>query len=282
MVIPKVGEPATRPSIVQRCFSAALLLHRLPSCRRALNLTYQHNMTEVYVHIAGKNNGPYLPEEVRTRIEMGTFNANDLACHEQHPQWATIGELFPELLVKADKPGPAKKRFPWKLVGVGLVMTIWTIGVFWEGEPEKENPSSLPSSLATGPAPEKATSETEPESKAPQVASQSAETPTQSEEQREVVQPAGPTDEIIRMGIKQYNPEWSTMPLRRGQPLVSQGSRLLPAGTVVYPVKIIVKESDIVFHLFEDGFGEWMCAYNDFHAVRACKGLSPVPPDDEN
>lgn len=101
---------------------------------------------------------------------------------------------------------------------------------------------------------------------------QEAAMPAQEPVPEPPAKPEGPSDEIVQLGIKQYNSDWASSEFRRGEPLMSRnGTNLMPAGTVVYPVKISESGVDLTFYLFQDSFGDWMCAFNDLRSALPCK-----------
>ena len=67
---------------------------------------------QVYVHLAGKNHGPYSIDQLRQYVQAGNFKDDHLACYDG-TNWVKIKDV-PGLMVQAKKPKPAPQKAPQK------------------------------------------------------------------------------------------------------------------------------------------------------------------------
>lgn len=51
-------------------------------------------MTNIYIHKAGQQLGPWSEETVRLRLDAGEINGNDLAWHEGLDGWKELSSLL--------------------------------------------------------------------------------------------------------------------------------------------------------------------------------------------
>ena len=63
---------------------------------------------QVYVHLAGKNYGPYFFEQLRQYVQAGNFRDDDLACYDG-TNWVKIKDV-PGIAVEAKKPKPVQQK----------------------------------------------------------------------------------------------------------------------------------------------------------------------------
>ena len=108
---------------------------------------------QIYVHISGKNYGPYTIEQVRQYLKAGNFTGNDLACHDG-ANWIKLSQVpgiapaQPKSVAKkVEQPAkvetkPAKKLLGIKLLLVGfflaLVISLAGLTYYLLGSDEKE------------------------------------------------------------------------------------------------------------------------------------------------
>ena len=63
---------------------------------------------QVYVHLAGKNYGPYFLEQLRQYVQAGNFRNDDLACYDG-TNWVKIKDV-PGFALEAKKPKPVQQK----------------------------------------------------------------------------------------------------------------------------------------------------------------------------
>ena len=63
---------------------------------------------QVYVHLAGKNHGPYSIDQLRQYVQAGNFKDDHLACYDG-TDWVKIRDV-PGFAVEAKKPKPIQKK----------------------------------------------------------------------------------------------------------------------------------------------------------------------------
>lgn len=68
---------------------------------------------QVYVHLAGKNYGPYFLEQLRQYVQAGNFRDDDLACYDG-TNWVKIKDV-PGIAVGAKKSKPARQKAQQKV-----------------------------------------------------------------------------------------------------------------------------------------------------------------------
>ena len=68
---------------------------------------------QVYVHLAGKNHGPYSIDQLRQYVQAGNFRDDHLACYDG-TNWVKIKDV-PGLVVQAKKPKPAPQKAQQKV-----------------------------------------------------------------------------------------------------------------------------------------------------------------------
>ena len=95
---------------------------------------------QVYVHLAGKNHGPYSIDQLRQYVQAGNFRDDHLACYDG-TNWVKIKDV-PGFAVEAKKPKPvqqkAKQKAPQKtkkmrakklvIVSLGVIVALLVIG----------------------------------------------------------------------------------------------------------------------------------------------------------
>ena len=57
---------------------------------------------QIYVHISGKNYGPYSIDQLREYVSKGSFKSNSQACYDGK-NWVTISDI-PGFVKAAEKP----------------------------------------------------------------------------------------------------------------------------------------------------------------------------------
>ena len=67
---------------------------------------------QVYVHLAGKNHGPYSIDQLRQYVQAGNFRDDHLACYDG-TNWVKIKDV-PGFAVEAKKAKPAQQKAPQK------------------------------------------------------------------------------------------------------------------------------------------------------------------------
>ena len=91
---------------------------------------------QVYVHLAGKNHGPYSIDQLRQYVQAGNFRDDHLACYDG-TNWVKIKDV-PGFAVEAKKAKPAQQKAPQKtkkirtkkfiLVSLGVIVALLVIG----------------------------------------------------------------------------------------------------------------------------------------------------------
>ena len=91
---------------------------------------------QVYVHLAGKNHGPYSIDQLRQYVQAGNFTDDHLACYDG-TNWVKIKDV-PELVIQAKKAKPAQQKVPQKtkkmrtkkllVVSLGVIVALLVIG----------------------------------------------------------------------------------------------------------------------------------------------------------
>ena len=91
---------------------------------------------QVYVHLAGKNHGPYSIDQLRQYVQAGNFRDNHLACYDG-TNWVKIKDV-PGLAVEAKKAKPAQQKAPHKtkkmrtkkllVVSLGVIVALLVVG----------------------------------------------------------------------------------------------------------------------------------------------------------
>lgn len=73
---------------------------------------------QVYVHLAGKNHGPYSIDQLRQYVQAGSFKDDHLACYDG-TNWVKIRDV-PGFAVEAKKAKPVQQKSPQKNSPVGI------------------------------------------------------------------------------------------------------------------------------------------------------------------
>ena len=95
---------------------------------------------QVYVHLAGKNHGPYSIDQLRQYVQAGNFRDDHLACYDG-TNWVKIRDV-PGLVVQAKKAKPvqqkAQQKAPQKtkkmwtkkflVVSLGVIVALLVVG----------------------------------------------------------------------------------------------------------------------------------------------------------
>ena len=95
---------------------------------------------QVYVHLAGKNHGPYSIDQLRQYVQAGSFRDDHLACYDG-TNWVKIKDV-PGFVVEAKKAKPvqqkAQQKAPQKtkkmrtkkfiLVSLGVITALLIVG----------------------------------------------------------------------------------------------------------------------------------------------------------
>jgi hypothetical protein len=91
---------------------------------------------QVYVHLAGKNHGPYSIEQLRQYVQAGSFKDDHLACYDG-TNWVKIKDV-PGFAVVAKKAKPAQQKAPQKtkkmrikkllVVSLGVIVALLVVG----------------------------------------------------------------------------------------------------------------------------------------------------------
>ena len=63
---------------------------------------------QVYVHLAGKNHGPYSIDQLHQHVQAGNFRDDHLACYDG-TNWVKIKDV-PGFAVEAKKAKPAPQK----------------------------------------------------------------------------------------------------------------------------------------------------------------------------
>ena len=86
---------------------------------------------QIYVHISGKNYGPYSIDQLREYVNKGSFKSNSQACYDGK-NWVKISDI-PGFVKVAEKPKqqtvstqqkPKKKLLGIKLLIVGFFLAL--------------------------------------------------------------------------------------------------------------------------------------------------------------
>ena len=95
---------------------------------------------QVYVHLAGKNHGPYSIDTLRQYVQAGSFKDDHLACYDgtnwvkikDVPGFAVVAEKAKPVHQKAQQQAPQKtKKMRTKkfiLVSLGVIVALLVIG----------------------------------------------------------------------------------------------------------------------------------------------------------
>jgi endonuclease YncB( thermonuclease family) len=91
---------------------------------------------QVYVHLAGKNHGPYSIDQLRQYVQAGNFRDDQLACYDG-TNWVKIKDV-PGFAVEAKKAKPAQHKAPQKtkkmrtkkllVVSLGVIVALLVVG----------------------------------------------------------------------------------------------------------------------------------------------------------
>ena len=91
---------------------------------------------QVYVHLAGKNHGPYSIDQLRQYVQAGNFRDDHLACYDG-TNWVKIKDV-PGFAVEAIKAKPAQQKAPQKtknmrtkkllIVSLGVIVALLAVG----------------------------------------------------------------------------------------------------------------------------------------------------------
>ena len=107
------------------------------------SLIAEDSRSQTYVHIGGKNYGPYTVDQLRAYVKAGNFREDHPACHDGR-NWVSIREV-PNYFVQTN-PQPVKptakqkgrpvkkKRWKFLLVIVFVILLLGSIGgatIFW-------------------------------------------------------------------------------------------------------------------------------------------------------
>ena len=60
---------------------------------------------QIYVHLGGKNYGPYSIEQIRQYVQAGNFTVDQQACHDGR-NWVRISDLPGYAVTEKPKPQP--------------------------------------------------------------------------------------------------------------------------------------------------------------------------------
>jgi endonuclease YncB( thermonuclease family) len=91
---------------------------------------------QVYVHLAGKNHGPYSIDQLRQYVQAGNFRDDHLACYDG-TNWVKIKDV-PGFAVVAKKAKPVQQKAPHKtkkmrtkkllVVSLGVIVALLVVG----------------------------------------------------------------------------------------------------------------------------------------------------------
>ena len=91
---------------------------------------------QVYVHLAGKNHGPYSIDQLRQYVQAGNFRDDHLACYDG-TNWVKIKDV-PGFAAEAKKAKPAQQKAPQKtkkmrtkkllVVSLGVILALLVVG----------------------------------------------------------------------------------------------------------------------------------------------------------
>ena len=91
---------------------------------------------QVYVHLAGKNHGPYSIDQLRQYVQAGNFRDDHLACYDG-TNWVKIKDV-PGFAVVYKKPQSAQQKAPQKtkkmrtkkllVVSIGVILALLVVG----------------------------------------------------------------------------------------------------------------------------------------------------------
>jgi len=95
---------------------------------------------QVYVHLTGKNHGPYSIDQLRQYVQAGNFRDDHLACYDG-TNWVKIKDV-PGFAVVAKKPKPAPQKAQQKapqktkkmrtkkllVVSLGVIVALLVVG----------------------------------------------------------------------------------------------------------------------------------------------------------
>ena len=91
---------------------------------------------QVYVHLAGKNHGPYSIDQLRQYVQGGSFRDDHLACYDG-TNWVKIKDV-PGFAVVAKKAKPVQQKAPQKtkkmrtkkflIVSLGVIVALLVVG----------------------------------------------------------------------------------------------------------------------------------------------------------
>ena len=90
---------------------------------------------QVYVHLAGKNHGPYSIDQLRQYVQAGNFKDDNLACYDG-TNWVKIKDV-PGFAVEAKKAKPVQQKAPQKtkkmrtkkllVVSLGVIVALLVV-----------------------------------------------------------------------------------------------------------------------------------------------------------
>ena len=95
---------------------------------------------QVYVHLAGKNHGPYSIDQLRQYVQAGSFRDDHLACYDgtnwvkikDVPGFAVVAKKAKPVQQKAQQKAPQKtKKMRTKkllVVSVGVIVSLLVVG----------------------------------------------------------------------------------------------------------------------------------------------------------
>ena len=96
---------------------------------------------QIYVHLAGKNHGPYSIDQLRQYVQAGNFKEDHLACYDGK-NWVKLKDV-PGFAVETNKPASAQKtiipqKAPQKtkkmrakklvIVSLGVIVALLVVG----------------------------------------------------------------------------------------------------------------------------------------------------------
>jgi hypothetical protein len=95
---------------------------------------------QVYVHLAGKNHGPYSVDQLRQYVQAGSFRDDHLACYDA-TNWVKIKDV-PGFAVEVKKAKPVQQKLQQKapqktkkmrtkkflVVSLGVIVALLVVG----------------------------------------------------------------------------------------------------------------------------------------------------------
>jgi len=87
----------------------------------------------------------------------------------------------------------------------------------------------------------------------------------------------GPPENVVRSGIDIINYDYTHNDFQRGNTLVSQGAKGLPAGTLIYPIK--AKDYPMPFYFSQNEFGVWVVFVESMKTTIEIDTSTPLTAD---